>query len=123
VGARPLGAVEVDAASGPIAEVVMGLPSPKTMYPPDEPAFSELRQRLETDWVPRMTQLLELAPEHLPALWDVDLFLADRDPRTPDGPALRFVLCEVNASSVIPFPPGAPPLVAAHVRRALGRCV
>jgi hypothetical protein len=91
------------------------------MYAPDEPAFSVLRQRLETEWVPGMLELLGLVADDLPALWDVDLLLADLDPGSPRGPGGRFVLCEVNASSVIPFPPEAPSRVAAHVIRALGR--
>ncbi len=78
-GARPLGPLQVDAASGPTPEAVMGLPSPKTMYPPDEPALSDLRRRLETQWVPGMMTLLGLDPDDLPALWDVDLLLADAD--------------------------------------------
>ena len=120
-GAHPLGPLEVDAGCGPSAEAVMGLPSPKTMYPPDEPALSELRHRLETEWVPGMTALLGLVPNDLPALWDVDLLLADPDRRSPHRPGGGPVLCEVNASSVIPFPPEAPPRIATHVRRALDR--
>jgi hypothetical protein len=106
----------------------MGLPSPKTMYSPDEPAFGALRQQLEADWVPRLTELVDLEPDDLPALWDVDLLIAEptlgavadlgRDGPTP---GTRFVLCEINASSVIPFPPQAPPLVARHVVDALSR--
>ena len=102
----------------------MGLPSPKTMYPPGEAAFSYLRQRLEADWVPGLTEALDLNPEDLPALWDVDLLIADA-PLTPevararpDGET-RFVLCEINASSVIPFPPEAPHRVARYVVDAL----
>ncbi len=120
-GARPLGPLRVDEAAGLSPEAVMGLPSPKTMYPPDEPALSELRERLETEWVPGMMPLLGLVADDLPALWDVDLLLADPDHGSPDRPGGRFVLCEINASSVIPFPPEAPPRIAAHVSQALGR--
>lgn len=120
-GTRPLGPLEVDAASGPAPAAVMGLPSPKTMYPPDEPAFSELRQQLDTEWVPGLVALLGLGSDDLPALWDVDLLLADPDRVSPNRPGIGAVLCEVNVSSVIPFPPEAPPLIAAHVSRALGR--
>ncbi len=120
-GARPLGPLHVDPASGPSPEAVMGLPSPKTMYSPDEPAFAELRQRLETEWVPGMRAILGLAPDDVPALWDIDLLLADPAPGSPHRAVGRFVLCEVNASSVIPFPPDAPARIAAHVTRALGR--
>jgi hypothetical protein len=120
-GAIPLGPLEVDAVSGPSPEAVMGLPSPKTMYPPDEPAFAELRERLITEWVPGVMTLLGLEPDDLPALWDVDLLLADPYRVSPNRPGNGAVLCEVNASSVIPFPPEAPALIAAHVSHALRR--
>jgi hypothetical protein len=120
-GAVPLGPIQVDATSGPPPEAVMGLPSRKTMYPPDEPAFSELRQRLETEWVPAMRALLDLGPDDLPALWDIDLLLTDPHRVSPQRGAGGFVLCEVNASSVIPLPPEAPRRIAAHVSRALDR--
>lgn len=118
-GARPLGPLTVDVGSGPSAEAVMGLPSPKTMYAPDEPAFGELRHQLEAEWVPAATALLGLASNVLPALWDVDLILADSQGSSSRRPAGRPVLCEVNASSVIPFPPEAPRRIAAYVRKAL----
>jgi hypothetical protein len=75
---------------------------------------------METDWVPSMMSHLGLELDRLPALWDVDLLLAD--PAGPESGARgRFVLCEINASSVIPFPPEAPTRVAAHVSNAIHR--
>lgn len=103
----------------------MGLPSPKTMYPPEEPAFADLRTRLEGDWVPGMAAVLGLGPHDLPALWDVDL-IGDGPAPTEErsvssGAGARVALCEINASSVIPFPPEAPARVAHHVVAALAR--
>ena len=47
---------------------------------------------------------------HLPLLWDCDFMLGD--PAT--GDTQRYVLCEVNVSSVSPFPPSSiAPIVAA----------
>jgi len=123
-GVVPLGPLQILLDTQPSADHVMGLPSPKTMYPPDEPELADLRDRLERSWVPAMTTLLKLNPDHLPALWDVDLLIADT-PRpyrglqtTPDDQP-RYILCEVNASSIIPFPPQAPAKVAQHVASAL----
>lgn len=120
-GARPRGPWHVDATAGPSADAVMGLPSAKTMYPPDEPAFAELRHRLETEWVPGMRRLLGLAPDDLPALWDVDLLIGGHDGEPFGQSAERFVLCEINASCVTPFPPAAPPRIAVHVRQVMDR--
>jgi hypothetical protein len=116
-GAVPLGVLDVTPDSRQPAQAVMGLPSPKTMYPTDEPGFRGMRALLETDWVPGTLGLLGLGTDDLPALWDVDLLIADPE----EGEVPRFVLCEVNVSSVIPFPPAAPHRVASHVMGALER--
>jgi hypothetical protein len=117
-GVRAAGPLDVDPTSLTAPQAVMGLPSPKTMYPADEPALASLRRQLENDWVPGAADTLGIATADLPALWDVDLLPAHvdpKDPRTGDG----FVLCEVNASSVIPYPAAAPARLAAHVDTAL----
>jgi hypothetical protein len=119
-GALPRGALDTLPAPGSTPDGVMGLPSAKTMYPAEEPALAELRESLETDWVPSMLSRLGLELDRLPALWDADLLLAGPAERKGDVPP-RFVLCEINASSVIPFPPETSAEVAAHVSEALRR--
>jgi hypothetical protein len=89
------------------ADTIMGLPSPKTMYRHDAPEFEGLRARVEQEWVPAMCDLVHLEPDALPVLWDADFLYGDA---APD--ADRWVLCEINASSVIPYPPSCPDLVA-----------
>ena len=118
-GVVPDGPLDVVPESMSSPDEVMGLPSPKTMYGRDESGLAGLRRLLETEWVPAMATLLGLAGEDLPALWDVDLLIADS--AEGGGDATRFVLCEINASSVIPFPPEAPVAVARHVSRAVAR--
>lgn len=104
---------------GPDAEVpadsIMGLPSGKTMYPPGEPAFAWLRQLLEREWVPGLREILDIPADSLPALWDADFLFG---PKTPDGRD-SYVLCEINASSVTPFPPEAVPLLARVTAQAI----
>jgi hypothetical protein len=49
-------------------------------------------------------------------LWDCDFLFGERAPGEPE----HYVLCEVNVSSVAPFPPSAiAPLVAAVQERVL----
>jgi hypothetical protein len=100
-----------DAASGlaaPAVDAIMGLPSPKTMYPRDHPALAGLRKNLEGEWVPAMQQLLDIDIAALPVLWDADFLYG---PETASGDDTH-ILCEINASSVLPFPPDAPGEVA-----------
>jgi len=103
--------------SGAPRPAVFGVPSPKTMVPPDHPDFRVLRQRLDQEWIPAMCGVLGIAPDDLPVLWDVDL-IRGAPSRSDPNP---FVLCEINASSVIPFPPEAPKAVAVLVQERLLR--
>lgn len=100
---------------GAARAAVLGVPSPKTMVPPDHPEFQHLSRRLADEWIPAMCRALALDPTDLPMLWDIDLIRgvpAASDPQP-------YVLCEINASSVIPYPPAAPTALATAVRGRL----
>lgn len=75
-------------------------PGPRLYSGADDARFQELRHRLETEWVALLQQRLGLAPNELPLLWDADFLLGERAPAEPE----RYVLCEINVSSVAPFP-------------------
>lgn len=104
--------VEPDAAAR-----VMGLPSPKTMFPAAEPDLTRLRSLVEDDWVPAMRTRLGLRTEDLPVLWDADFLLGP--PLAPGEDS--YVLCEINCSCVTPFPPAASTRMASAVRDGLTR--
>lgn len=93
-----------------------GMNSAKTMHNRDVAAFADLRQAMETDWVPAMQDILGPGSAQLPALWDADFFY--RPPSETPGRS-RFVLCEINVSCVSPFPDDAPAAIAATARRCL----
>ncbi len=93
-------------------------PGPRLYHAADLPRFQYLKERLETDWVRLLCESVGLAREQLPLLWDCDFMLGE--PVVPG--AERYVLCEINVSSVSPFPPSAiGPLVAAVQRRMESR--
>jgi len=79
---------------------ILGLPSKKTMYGASEPSFRALRAKVESDWVPGMQRLLEIDTNSLPVIWDADFLYG---PKTEAGED-TYVLCEINVSSVYPFP-------------------
>ena len=71
---------------------------------------------MELSWVTLLRERVGLPRDRLPLLWDCDFMLGE----PADDGAERFVLCEINVSSVSPFPPSAiAPLVEA-VRRRIG---
>lgn len=85
-------------------------PGPRLYHPADEPRFQTLRRLLETGWVELLREQVGLRRQHLPMLWDCDFMLGEPTSAEPE----RFVLCEINVSSVSPFPSSAiEPLVAA----------
>ena len=88
---------------------VFGLPSAKTMFAPDEPAFATLKRNMETDWVPQLQALVDVDTAQLPLLWDADFLFG---PTNHDGTD-TYVLCEINVSAVAPFPDTTPTRLAA----------
>jgi len=90
------------------------MPGPRLYHGPDLPGFQTLRRRLESSWVSLLCERVGLPRDRLPLLWDCDFMLGEP---AADGTE-RFVLCEINVSSVSPFPPSAiVPLVEAVGRR------
>jgi hypothetical protein len=91
-------------------------PGPRLYYEADTPQFQPLRQRLEDGWIELLRQRTAVAPDRLPLLWDCDFMFGEP---TAEEPHL-FVLCEVNVSSVAPFPPSSvAPLVEAVRKRLM----
>ena len=83
-------------------------PGPRLYHPPSLPEFQALKRQLEQEWVPAMQRVLDIETDRLPVLWDCDFLFG---PKLGSG-ADTFVLCEINVSSVSPFPDSAAPLVA-----------
>jgi hypothetical protein len=89
---------------------------PRLYYPPTLPEWQRLKQLLEEQWVPALRALFDLAETDLPLLWDCDFMLGPKDAAGRDS----YVLCEINVSSVSPFPDAAlAPLAAAACAAAL----
>jgi hypothetical protein len=85
-------------------------PGQRLYHGPELAQFQDLKAHLETKWVEMLRERVGVPRDRLPLLWDCDFMLGARAP----GEAERYVLCEINVSSVSPFPPSAiAPLVAA----------
>jgi len=90
-------------------------PGPRLYHPPTVPEFQILKERLEREWVPEAQRLLAIETHQLPVLWDADFLLGPKDERGDDS----YVLCEINVSSVAPYPESAIPfIVDATIARA-----
>ena len=87
-------------------------PGPRIMHPASAPEFRALRTKMESEWTPQMMQLLGIEAESLPIIWDADFLYGPRDAAGQD----TYVLCEINVSSVFPFPEQAPSEIARLAR-------
>jgi len=94
------------------------VPKPRIYYPETKSEFQVLKTRMENDWLPQLQELLDIDRESLPIIWDADFLYG---PRSVDG-GETYVLCEINVSSVHPYPESAPPyFVKNAVERILNR--
>jgi hypothetical protein len=91
-------------------------PGPRLYFPADRADFQPLKRLLEQEWIAQMCETLGLKEGDLPVLWDADFLLGAKASNGDD----TYVLCEINISSVYPFPPSAmSPLVAEAVGRSM----
>ena len=93
-------------------------PGPRLYYPPTRSDFQRLKNRLEREWLPEMCRVLSIDPAELPVIWDADFMYGPKDAAGEDS----YVLCEINISSVYPFPDEAlRPLAEETLRRLHAR--
>jgi hypothetical protein len=78
-------------------------PGPRLYHPSTLAEFQPLKRQLEQAWLPLLQRLLDIETERLPALWDCDFLLGPQQGSGEDS----YVLCEINVSSVSPFPDSA----------------
>lgn len=80
-----------------------------------DPRFQNLRRLMEDEWTPQLVSLLHMQTCDLPAIWDADFMLGDPGEDGRD----RYVLGEINASSVFPIPEEAAGEIARTVSERL----
>jgi len=78
--------------------------------------FADLRRKMEESWIDQLTTETDLSPDKLPVIWDADFFINSVQPDSPG----RYTLCEINVSSVSPFPESAVPVIVEETRKAIG---
>jgi hypothetical protein len=90
-------------------------PGPRLYYPPTRADLQTLGTRMESQWVPELCRTLMIDAAALPVIWDAD-FLYGAKTSTGDD---TYVLCEINVSSVYPFPDEALQPLARDTRARL----
>jgi len=106
-GHQAINALYAAAAGAPAVQ-----PGPRLYSGPQDPRFQRLRRRLEEEWIGLLIERLAIARERLPILWDADFLLGEVRDRAQD----RYVLCEINVSSVAPYPESATSAIVEAIR-------
>ena len=75
-------------------------PGPRLYYPPTRTDFQPLKVKLEQQWLGQLCEIVGVDKAQLPILWDADFLYGEKDASEAD----TYVLCEINVSSVYPFP-------------------
>lgn len=78
-------------------------PGARLYYPPTRPDFQRLKNILEREWLDQLCAIVGVDKAQLPILWDADFMYGEKDATGAD----TYVLCEINVSSVYPFPDDA----------------
>ena len=91
------------------------LPSQRLYTDQNDPRFQDLRRRLEVEWLNQLCSRVGIEPQDMPMLWDADFLLGERGAEAQE----KFALCEINVSSVSPFPNSAIAPLVEQTCRAL----
>ena len=98
-----------------LAPADAGPGGPRLYSGAENPRFQRMRGLMERTWTPALLGVLGLTAQDLPAIWDADFLLGPKDADGQDS----YVLCEVNVSSVYPYPEEAPAEIARTLRERL----
>jgi hypothetical protein len=78
--------------------------------------FQDLQKIMEEKWVPQLQQIHAISDESMPLLWDVDFFINDVNTKHTEE---KYTLCEINVSSVSPFPPSCVSYITKELKARL----
>lgn len=92
------------------------VPSKRYYFTENCGLFNDLKQIMEKRWVPQLQKEQSISDEMMPVIWDADFFINQINSNTAVG---KYSLCEINVSSVSPFPPSAIPFIVEDVKDRL----
>lgn len=100
----------------PKIDFIFKKPSQRFYFSEDCGLFRELKHLMETKWVSRLQEIAEVEDERLPVIWDADFFINDINSVNTDS---KYSLCEINVSSVSPFPESSIPYIIEEVKKRI----
>jgi hypothetical protein len=80
--------------------------------------FSDLRKLMEEKWIHELQTRLSIEDARMPVIWDADFFINNNEDKAN---TCKYTLCEINVSSVSPFPPSSIPFIVERVGKLIGK--
>lgn len=80
--------------------------------------FRDLKEIMEKEWITRLQEVTGVQNEMLPLIWDADFFI---NKTNTEKTAEKYSLCEINVSSVSPFPESSIPFIVQETKTKLAR--
>ncbi len=78
--------------------------------------FRDLKEIMEKNWIKSIGETAGVDTEMLPVIWDADFFI---NKVNAEATANKYSLCEINVSSVSPFPESSIPYMVNEVKKRL----
>ena len=100
----------------PFKNFIFKKPSRRYYFSEDCGLFADLRSVMENKWVGRLQEITGVVTERLPVIWDVDFFINEVN---ESDIGKKYSLCEINTSSVSPFPESAIPYIVENVSKRI----
>jgi hypothetical protein len=87
-------------------------PGPRLYSDASDERFQGLRQLLDNEWIDLLLKATGVSNERIPMLWDCDFLYGSAQDNEQDS----WVLCEINVSSVSPYPPSVNDMLVQHLK-------
>lgn len=91
-------------------------PSQRFYFSEDCGLFQDLKDIMEKKWVLQLQQITGVQNERLPVIWDADFFI---NKINTENTSEKYSLCEINVSSVSPFPESSIPHIVEEVKKRI----
>lgn len=100
----------------PVIDGVYKKPGQRYYYSEKCGLFRDMKDIMENKWVNQLQIATGVSKERLPVLWDADFFINKINSETPFE---KYSLCEINVSSVSPFPESSIPYITEEVKKRI----
>jgi len=88
-------------------------PGKRFYFTEDCGLFADLKKNMEMSWISRIQEITQISSNHLPVIWDADFFINNIN---TERAGEKYSLCEINVSSVSPFPESSIPYIVEEVK-------